>query len=240
MPDHRDMNAVAPSLKRLLKWIVRARDARWMWDLFGPLYNRHILEPLSDLYEHIARSVDVNSRARILDVGCGPGYVTLLLAGRLPSAFLAGIDYSATQVHAAERLRRQKALANCRFQQGNATAIPFASDHFDAVVSVGSIKHWKDPRQGLREMCRVLAPGSLAVVSETDKGVSDEDLKRFMRRFHVWFLWDALLFWGLRNVVFGGSFTEPEMVAMARASGFREVMTDRVKDCPYVIVKARK
>ncbi len=154
MPDHRDMNAVAPSLKRLLKWIVRARDARWMWDLFGPLYNRHILEPLSDLYEHIARSVDVNSRARILDVGCGPGYVTLLLAGRLPSAFLAGIDYSATQVHAAERLRRQKALANCRFQQGNATAIPFASDHFDAVVSVGSIKHWKDPRQGLREMCR--------------------------------------------------------------------------------------
>ena len=241
MTDHRDVNgAAAASLKRLLKWIVRARDARWMWDLFGPVYNRHILEPLSDLYEQIARDLPVNSPARILDVGCGRGYVTLLLAGRLPSASLAGIDYSATQVRAAERLRKRRDLANCRFEQGNAMSIPFAGDHFDAVVSVGSIKHWKDAPQGLGEIRRVLAPGRWAVVSETDKGVSDEDLRRFMRRFHVWFLWDAILFWGLRNVVFGGSYTEREMVAMAHAAGFSEVTTDRVDDCPYVIVKARK
>ncbi len=241
MPDHRDVNgAASTSLKRLLKWIVQARDARWMWDLFGPVYNRHILEPLSDLYGQIAKGLRVNSRARILDVGCGRGYVTLLLAARFPSASLAGIDYSANQVRAAERLRKQRNLANCRFEQGNAMSIPFAGDHFDAVVSVGSIKHWKDARLGLGEIRRVLVPGTWAIVSETDKGVSDADLKRFMRRFHVWFLWDALLFWGLRNVVFGGSFTESEMVAMAHAAGFREVMTDRVDDCPYVIVKARK
>ncbi len=241
MSNQRDVNGSAVSSpNRLLKLIVWARDARWMWDLFGPVYNRHILDPLSDLYEHIAADLNVNSRARILDVGSGRGYVTLLLAGRLPSASLVGIDYSATQVRAAERLRKQRALHNCRFEQGNAMSIPFESDRFDAVITVGSIKHWHDARQALREIYRVLSPGQWAVISETDKDVSDEDLKRFMRCFHVWFLWDALLFWGLRNVVFGGSYTESEIVALARSAGFRELMTDRVKDCPYVIVKARK
>ena len=241
MSNEKDANRpAATSLKGLLQLIVWARDARWMWDWFGPLYNRHILEPLSGLYEHIAGELPAGGRARILDVGCGPGYVTLLLAGRLPSASLIGIDYSANQVRAAERLRERRALANCRFEQGNAISIPFDDDHFEAVVSVGSIKHWKDARQGLREIRRVLAPGRWAVVSETDKGVSDADLKRFMVRFKVWFLWDALLFWGLRNVVFGGSYTEREMVAMARSAGFGEVTTDRLEDCPYVIVKARK
>lgn len=211
-----------------------------MWDLFGPVYNRHILEPLADLYENIAGGFHVDSRARILDVGCGRGYVTLLLAERLPSASLAGIDYSATQVRAAERLRRRRALANCRFEQGNAMSIPFAANHFDAVVTVGSIKHWKDARQGLKEIHRVLSPGQWAVISETDKEVSDHDLKRFMQRFDVWFLRDALLFWGLRNVVFGASFTEQEIVSLTRSAGFSQVMTDRVADCPYVIVKARK
>ena len=220
--------------------LIKARDARWVWDLFGPIYNRQISNALSELYEHIARSTEMDGASQILDVGAGPGYAPLLLAARRPTASLLGLDYSATQVRAAERLRKQRGIHNCRFEQGNAMHLSFANNRFDAVMTIGSIKHWPDPRQGIAEIHRVLAPGRWAVISETDRDAAEENLRRFTERFTAWFLWDPLLYWGLRHIVFGRSFSEQEIVSLARSAGFREVLTERLGSCPYVIVRAQK
>jgi hypothetical protein len=53
-------------LKNLL---VKARDARWMWDLFGPIYNQQIYNALFELYEHIAEEINLDGPSQILDVG---------------------------------------------------------------------------------------------------------------------------------------------------------------------------
>lgn len=220
--------------------LVRARDARWMWDLFGPIYNRQIYDALFELYEHIAEEIHVNGNSRILDVGAGRGYITLLLAARRPAASLTGIDFSATQVRVAERLRKRRGIDNCRFELGNAMNLPFEDNRFDAVVSVGSIKHWPDPQQGVAEMRRVLAPGRWAIISETDREASGKALRRFMQRFTAWFFWDPVLFWGLRHIIFDHSFSQQEMIAFARTAGFGEIRTEKLATCPYVIVKAQK
>lgn len=222
------------------KLLVKARDARCVWDLFGPIYNRQIYNALFELYEHLAEEIHLDEPSRILDVGSGPGYITLLLAARRPAASLMGIDFSATQVRTAERLRKRRGIDHCRFELGNAMQLPFADNRFDAVLSVGSIKHWPDPQQGVVEMRRVLAPGRWAVISETDRDVSDEDLKRFIQRFTAWFFWDTLLFWGLRHIIFDQSYSESEIVAFAKAAGFRAIRTEKLATCPYVIVKAQK
>jgi SAM-dependent methyltransferase len=224
-------------LKNLL---VKARDARWMWNLFGPIYNRQIYNALFELYDYIAEEINRDGPSQILDVGAGRGYITLLLAARRPAASLTGIDFSATQVHAAERLRKRRGIDNCRFELGNAMKLPFADNRFDAVVSVGSIKHWPDPQQGVAEMHRVLAPGRWAVISETDSETSGKALRRFMQRFTSWFFWDPLLFWGLRHIIFGHSFSQQEIVTFARIAGFGEIRTLKLPTCPYVIVKAQK
>jgi ubiquinone/menaquinone biosynthesis C-methylase UbiE len=224
-------------LKNLL---VKARDARWMWDLFGPIYNRQIYNALFELYEHIAEEISMNGPSQILDVGAGRGYITLLLAARHPAASLTGIDFSATQVRAAEQLRKRRGIENCRFELGNAMKLPFADNRFDAAVSVGSIKHWRDPQQGVAEMRRVLAPGRWAVISETDSETSEKALKRFMQRFTAWFFWDPLLFWGLRHIIFDHSFSQQEIVSFAQTAGFGEIRTQKLPTCPYVIVKAQK
>ena len=224
-------------LKNLL---VKARDARWMWDLFGPIYNQQIYNALFELYEHIAEEINLDGPSQILDVGAGRGYITLLLAARRPTASLTGIDFSATQVRAAERLRKRRGIDNCRFELGNAMQLPFATNRFDAVVSVGSIKHWQDPQQGIAEIRRVLAPGGWAVISETDREASGKALRRFMQRFTAWFFWDPLLFWGLRHIIFDHSFSQQEIVSFAQAAGFREIRTEKLATCPYVIVKAQK
>lgn len=220
--------------------LVSVRDARWMWNLFGPIYNRQIYNALFELYEHVAEEIHVNGNARILDVGSGRGYITLLLAARRPAATLTGVDFSVMQVRAAERLRKRRGIANCRFEVENAMRLPYVDNSFDAVVSVGSIKHWPDPQRGITEIHRVLVPEGWAVVSETDRDVSTIALRRFIQRFTAWFFWDPLLLWGLRHIIFGRSFSEREIVAFAETAGFREIRTERLATCPYVIVNARK
>jgi ubiquinone/menaquinone biosynthesis C-methylase UbiE len=224
-------------LIKLLKYI---RDARLVWDVMGSVYNRRIYTAITELYHHIAREIETTDQASILDAGAGRGYISFLLAARNPKATVTGIDYSPMQVRAAERLCRKRKIQNCSFRRGNAMAIGFRDDVFDAAVSVGSIKHWPDGRQGVKEICRTLKPGGWMVISETDQEASDEAIWQFVRRFSIWFIWDGLLFWGLRHVVFGQSYTEKGLETLVREAGFRNVECQRVPTCPYVIVKAQK
>jgi ubiquinone/menaquinone biosynthesis C-methylase UbiE len=136
------------------------------------------------------------------------------------------------QVHEAERHRRKQKIANCSFRRGNAMHIAFQDAKFDAAVSVGSIKHWPDGGRGLREIHRVLKPGGYLMISETDQAASDDALRSFIRRFRIWFIPDALLFWGLRNVIFGRVIRNKPFLPPSRAAGFRAVESQRVPDCP--------
>jgi ubiquinone/menaquinone biosynthesis C-methylase UbiE len=220
--------------------LTKARDARWMWNLFGPIYNRQIYDAICELYEDIAGDEVFAGPTKALDVGTGPGYLTLLLAAQYPTASYIGIDFSTNQVRVAEKLRQKKGVQNCSYQQGNAMDIPFANDYFDVVFSVGSIKHWPDPERGMAEIRRVLAPGQWTVILETDKDASSKDIRQFAERFSAWFLWDRLLVWGLKHIIFGRSFSQQEIAHFAQKAGFRIIKTERHALCPYIIVKAQK
>jgi ubiquinone/menaquinone biosynthesis C-methylase UbiE len=220
--------------------LTKARDSRLVWDLFGFLYNNRIYGALHELYEHIAKDLRLTERAHVLDVGTGPGYMALHVAEQYPSSTVVGIDFSPMQVSTAERLRTRKKIGNCRFMKANAMRLPFEQARFDAVVSVGSIKHWPDTVSGLREIGRVLKTGGVIIISETDREVSREMLRNFLERFTAWYFWDPLLFWGMRRIVFGHSYSEEQIGSFLKTAGFREVQAERLEGCPYVIVKARK
>ncbi len=100
--------------------------------------------------------------ARILDVGCGPGFWTRELARR--GYDVAAVDLTETAVRIAQR---SLALFGLRadVRQGDAENLPFADSSFDGVVSHGVIHHTPDTARCVAEMARVLRPGGLAVVS---------------------------------------------------------------------------
>lgn len=98
---------------------------------------------------------DVAGR-RVLEVGCGTGYVSAWLQKR--EARPIGIDNSARQLATAHRLQHEH---DVRFPllQGIAEALPFADGSFDLVISEYGAAIWSDPYRWIPEAARVLQPG---------------------------------------------------------------------------------
>ncbi len=100
--------------------------------------------------------------SRILDVGCGTGYLLRQLAERAPQAGeLAGIDAAPAMIDAAQG---GPSDARLRFSVGTAEQLPWPADTFDLVVSTTSFDHWVDQQAGLAECRRVLVPGGHLVL----------------------------------------------------------------------------
>src|SRR6266516_4788675 len=72
----------------------------------------------------------VQTRARILDCGCGPGSITVGLAQWAPDGQTVGIDLSAEQLDGARALARDLGVMNVEFRQGDIFALPFADGSF--------------------------------------------------------------------------------------------------------------
>jgi len=96
---------------------------------------------------------------RWLDVGCGNGAFTEILAERCAPASLHGVDPAEAQLAFA---RARPSLRAAQLRQGDAMALPFAEASFDAAVMPLVIFFVPDPARGVAEMARVLAPGGIA------------------------------------------------------------------------------
>lgn len=129
--------------------------------------------PLHDAAFH-ALAPKIRPSTCLLDVGCGGGQFALRLAEQFPDIDLHGIDLSPGQVARAQR--RAHTIPRLSFHESSALALPFRTEQFDFVYSVGSIKHWPDPELGLRECARVAKPGATVFVFEGDRGARHEDL----------------------------------------------------------------
>src|SRR5262245_30097462 len=93
---------------------------------------------------------------RVLDIGCGTGYLLRELAQKLPAAeVLRGIDAAPRMAEVARSMPSDTRLS---FTLGVAEDLPYEDASFDLVVSTTSFDHWQDQQRGLAECARVLEP----------------------------------------------------------------------------------
>jgi ubiquinone/menaquinone biosynthesis C-methylase UbiE len=104
---------------------------------------------------------------RVLDVGCGPGTITLDLARRVAPGSVVGIDPAADVVEAAARDAADEGVENVRFVAGDVYALE-VDGPFDVVHAHQVLQHVPDPVSALREMRRVCAPDGLVAVRDSD------------------------------------------------------------------------
>ncbi|MEZ4384558.1 MAG: class I SAM-dependent methyltransferase [Nannocystaceae bacterium] len=127
-----------------------------------PLWRRQI----AGLVDHFDPSL---ARPRVLDLGCGPGVSSFVLAEALgPDAAVTGVDISAAMIERATRLHaaRHRELTRLRFLRADALALPFADASFDVVTGHSFLYIIGDRARALREIARVLAPGGRLVLME--------------------------------------------------------------------------
>ena len=103
----------------------------------------------------------------LLDVGCGPGTITLGLAKLLPDGKVLGID-SESSVLKVARLQANEEVSNVDFEQGDVLNLRFQDHTFDVVHAHQLIQHVTNPLQALSEMRRVTKSGGVVAVRETD------------------------------------------------------------------------
>src|SRR5256885_12604184 len=106
---------------------------------------RQFIPPLLD-------AANVSGKMSILDVGCGPGYVSIAAAER--GAVPIGLDFSAEMIAIA-----QKKFPQIEIRQGDAQDLPFPDANFDRVVANFSLLHLANPERAMTEAARVLKPG---------------------------------------------------------------------------------
>lgn len=113
--------------------------------------------------EHLHRYLLARDFARgkdVLDIACGEGYGTALLAQVAHRVIGVDIDRP-TVAHAATQYVR----ANLHYVTGDARGIPLASASVDLVVSFETLEHFAEQEMFLAEVRRVLRPGGLLVIS---------------------------------------------------------------------------
>jgi SAM-dependent methyltransferase len=107
---------------------------------------------------------------RVLDLGCGPGSITLGLAEAVAPGETVGVDVQPSQVAQAQALSASRGVMNVRFEVADVYRLPFPDGSFDAVFAHAVLMHLREPVRALLEVRRVLRPGGIAGVRDSDWG----------------------------------------------------------------------
>ncbi len=111
--------------------------------------------------------------ARVLEVGCGPGRLSIRLA-RQHGLDVTGLDLDPAMIERARANAARPGNGDERrpsFLVGDVASLPFPDGSFDLVVTTLSMHHWADPTAGLAEIGRVLRPDARALVWDFRPGV---------------------------------------------------------------------
>jgi ubiquinone/menaquinone biosynthesis C-methylase UbiE len=124
----------------------------------------------------------------LLDVGCGPGTITVDLAALVAPGRVVGIDVSSDPLPEARGLA-ERAGVDVTFEVGDVYALAQPDDSFDVVHAHQVLQHLTDPVAALREMARVCRPGGIIAVRDVDYGVvtwfpPDERLDTWLDLYH--------------------------------------------------------
>ena len=166
--------------------------------------------------EQTIRRMDLRAGERVLDLGCGTGWASRILArlvGEGPGGAgqVVGLDVSDEMVRRARA--QSKDFDNVMYVWASANEIPWREDYFDKVLSVESFYYYPDQQKALAELLRVMAPqGKLFILINlySDNHYSMRWVKELKVPVHA--------------------RSEAEYVDLLRSAGFEEVQAIRIPD----------
>lgn len=130
-------------------------------------------------YHRYALVLDAIKGKAVLDVACGEGYGSFIMAAAAHS--VVGVDISDEAVqHALSTYQKQ----NLTYTQGSATLLKFPDASFDVVVSFETIEHLAEQEEMVSELRRVLRPNGILIISSPNRPIYTEESGEH-NEFHV-------------------------------------------------------
>jgi ubiquinone/menaquinone biosynthesis C-methylase UbiE len=155
---------------------------------------------------------------RVLDVACGPGFLTMAFARQCARA--QGIDATAALLERARAEASRNGLHNVRFGLGDAEALPFADATFDVVACRAAFHHFERPQRVLAEMRRVVRSGGRLLVADM---LGSEEPAKAAYHDRIERLCDPTHVRALPASEFERLFADTRLEVMARPSGVMHV-----------------
>ncbi|TVL64675.1 class I SAM-dependent methyltransferase [Brachyspira hyodysenteriae] len=109
------------------------------------------------------KNIDYN---KLLDIGCGTGYLINMLKKYKATAEFYGLDLSEEMIN----ISKSKNIKDAEFILGSANKLPFNDNTFDIVTCIQSFHHYPYPDEAMKEVYRVLIKGGIYILSDTGVG----------------------------------------------------------------------
>ncbi len=156
-------------------------------------------------------------KGKLLEIGPGPGYISIEIARLLPEVEIIGLDLSDTMIEIAEQNAKEHGVSErIEFRKGDASKMPLEDCLFDFVVSNGSLHHWKTPVQVFNEIYRILKSNGRAMISDLRKDAPSEKVREWTTVID-----SKIMRWGFRHSI-KESYTAQEIERIINDTQFRQ------------------
>lgn len=164
------------------------REERWNKE-HAESYSKGMRLVSRVFYSRFARGIlkslpSAGKGSTVVDLGCGPGLLSIELCKLLPSARIIGVDPSAEMLEVARRNRDEAGVSNYDSRLGAAERIPLESNSVDLVVTQASLHEWDSVERGFSEILRVLRPGGSLMVKDFNRNWLSRWKRALVEPFH--------------------------------------------------------
>ena len=188
--------------------------AKWYAANTGEVMREYV-----ELAQRISREIPQGSA--VLEVAPGPGYFSMELAKR-GSYAITGLDISHTFVKMATE-RAAKAGLNVRFVQGSASSMPLPDASFDFLLCRAAFKNFADPVGALREMCRVLKPGSRGLIIDLKGDASPTEIDHYVDTMTLSWFNKIMTRMAFKTMLLKSAYTASQFRQMLAQTSFSRV-----------------
>ena len=130
--------------------------------------NERLFDQANTLAELLHHDTVYPADSHVLEVGCGAGAQTIILAQRSPKAHFTSVDVSPVSLKTARASVQQHGLSNVAFHLADVFRLPFEPNRFDHVFVCFVLEHLRQPLEALARLKAVLKPGGTITVIEGD------------------------------------------------------------------------
>jgi demethylmenaquinone methyltransferase/2-methoxy-6-polyprenyl-1,4-benzoquinol methylase len=186
------------------------QHARW-----AKMASRLIYAPFARRIVGSLASLEKDST--IVDLGIGPGILSIELHKLLPQAKIIGVDLSSDMLEIAKINADEAGMSSYETRLGRAEEIAIESNSANLVVTQSSFHEWEDPQKGLSEIFRVLKPGGSLILKDYNRAWLS-GWRRSLLKFLLTMVGESY-----EDHVSMFKFTFDEVADLLREAGFDEI-----------------